>query len=161
MQSGRLRYLPYVEEAIQAINTSEYLAIIVTNQSAISKGFLTENGLTIIHKKMETLLGRKRAYIDGIYFCPHHYEKGFDGEVPELKIDCKCRKPKPGMLLQAQRDFNIDMENSWMIGDSKSDIQAGIAAGCKTVAIGLQHAGKEYCQKAAANLLCAVKHIGL
>ena len=74
---------------------------------------------------METLLGQEGAYIDGIYFCPHHTDKGFEGEVPELKIDCDCRKPKPGMLLKAAEDFNIDLSQPWMVGDGKNDIVAG------------------------------------
>ena len=81
---------------------------------------------------METLLGLDGAYLDAIYCCPHHPHKGYEGEVAELKIDCDCRKPKPGMLLKAADDFNIDLSSSWMIGDSESDIQAGISAGCKT-----------------------------
>ena len=85
---------------------------------------------------METLLGREGAYLDGIYYCPHHPHKGYEGEIPELKFDCNCRKPKPGMILKAAEEFNIDLVNSWMIGDSESDILAGEAAGCKSAFIG-------------------------
>ena len=85
---------------------------------------------------METLLGQEGAYLDAIYYCPHHPNKGYEGERLELKIDCECRKPKPGMLLKAVEDFNIDLTRSWMIGDGESDIKAGINAGCKTVLIG-------------------------
>ena len=80
---------------------------------------------------METLLGLEGAYVDGIYYCPHHPHKGYDGEIPELKIDCECRKPKPGLLLQAAEDFNVDLSESYMIGDSENDIEAGKNAGCK------------------------------
>lgn len=125
-----------VSDAIRAINNSGYLAIAVTNQPVIARGEVTFGELNEIHNKMETLLGLDGAYMDGIYFCPHHPHKGFDGEVPELKIDCECRKPKPGMLLQAAEDFNIDLSKSWMVGDSENDIRAGIAAGCKTALIG-------------------------
>ena len=79
---------------------------------------------------METELGKEGAFLDGIYICPHHKDKGFAGERPEYKIDCNCRKPKPGMLLQAAKDFNIDLGQSIMIGDSKNDIEAGQNAGC-------------------------------
>ena len=89
-----------------------------------------------IHNKMETLLGKEGAYLDAIYYCPHHPHKGYEGERPELKIDCDCRKPKPGMLLKAAEDFNIDLSQSWMIGDGENDVRAGINAGCKTVLIG-------------------------
>lgn len=125
--------LPKVTEAIKKINKSEYLAIVITNQPAIAKGFLTEQNLTEIHKKMETLFGRDYAYIDELYYCPHHPEKGFRGEIKELKIICKCRKPEIGMLTKAAQDFNIDLKNSWIIGDRDVDIIAGKAAGCKTI----------------------------
>jgi D-glycero-D-manno-heptose 1,7-bisphosphate phosphatase len=85
---------------------------------------------------MEAELGRYGAYIDALYYCPHHPDKGFPGERPELKIDCDCRKPKPGLLLRAARDFNIDLSQSWMAGDDARDIGAGQAAGCKTALIG-------------------------
>ena len=104
-----------VAEAIRKINSSGYLAIVVTNQPVIARGEVTYEGLEEIHNKMETLLGLEGAYIDGLYFCPHHPHKGYEGEVPELKIDCDCRKPKPGLLLRAAEDFNIDLSKSWMI----------------------------------------------
>ena len=82
---------------------------------------------------METLLGQEGAYVDGIYYCPHHPHKGYEGEIPELKVDCSCRKPKPGMLLQAAEDFHIDLAQSWMIGDGENDVAAGKQAGCQTI----------------------------
>ncbi len=128
--------LPGAAEAIRKINASGYLAIVVTNQPVIARGEVTEDHLREIHNKMETLLGQEGAYVDAIYYCPHHPDKGFEGEIPELKIDCDCRKPKPGMILQAAKDFNIDLENSWMIGDGENDIRAGTAAGCHTARVG-------------------------
>lgn len=135
--------LPGVAEAIRKINLSGYLAIVVTNQPSIARGELSYDGLDEIHKKMETLLGQQGAYVDHIYFCPHHPDKGFPGEVPSLKIDCGCRKPKPGMLLQAAEDFNIDLSSSWMIGDDERDVGAGKNAGCHTALIGNQDFGQE------------------
>ena len=117
-----------VSEAIKKINQSGYLAIVVTNQPVIARGEVTWEELHEIHRKMETLLGKDGAYIDGIYICPHHPDKGFEGERPEYKIDCDCRKPKPGMLFQAANDFNIDLSQSFMIGDSERDVEAGGAA---------------------------------
>ncbi len=128
--------LPGVAEAIKKINKSGYLAIVVTNQPVIARGEITIEQLQEIHKKMETLLGKEGAYIDALYYCPHHPDAGFEGEIKELKFDCECRKPKPGMLMKAAADFNIDLKNSWMIGDGKNDVKAGQAAGCKTVLIG-------------------------
>lgn len=132
-----------VSEAIKILNSSGYLVIVVTNQPVIARGELSYNELAEIHNKMETLLGLEGAYLDGIYFCPHHPHKGYDGEIPELKIECECRKPKPGMLLKAAEDFNIDLSRSWMVGDSENDIAAGIAAGCKTGLIGNGQYGQD------------------
>lgn len=120
-----------VAEAIKLINQSGYLAIVVTNQPVIARGEVTWGELNEIHKKMATLLGKEGAYVDGIYICPHHPDKGFEGERPEYKIDCDCRKPKPGLLLQAAKDFNIDLSESYMIGDSHRDVEAGENAGVK------------------------------
>ena len=125
-----------VAEAIGKINRSGYLAIVVTNQPVIARGEVSLEELQEIHNKMETLLGLEGVYLDGIYFCPHHPHKGYEGEVPELKFDCDCRKPKPGMLIKAAEDFNISLEDSWMIGDGENDIKAGQAAGCKTALFG-------------------------
>lgn len=125
-----------VADAIKKINSLGYLAIVVTNQPVIARGEVTVKELTDIHNKMETLLGLEGAYLDAIYYCPHHPDKGYEGEIPELKTDCDCRKPKPGMLLKAAADFNIDLSSSWMVGDGENDVKAGIGAGCRTALIG-------------------------
>lgn len=118
-------------DAITMINKSNYLAIVVTNQPVIARGDCTFEELELIHNKMETELGKAGAYVDGIYICPHHKDKGYDGERPEYKFDCDCRKPKAGLLLQAAKNFNIDLAQSYMIGDSDIDVEAGKNAGCK------------------------------
>ncbi len=120
-----------VAEAVKAINKSGYLAIVVTNQPVIARGECTFEELQRIHDRMETELGRAGAFVDAIYVCPHHTDKGFEGERPEYKCDCPCRKPKPGLLLQAARDFNIDLAESYMIGDGQRDVEAGRNAGVK------------------------------
>jgi len=142
-------------EAVRKINQAGYLAIVVTNQPVIARGEITIEELREIHNKMETLLGEQGAYLDAIYFCPHHPDKGYEGEITELKVECECRKPKPGMLLYAARDYNIDLEQSWMIGDSERDVMAGEAAGCRTILIGKDK--KQYC--CADNLMEAINHI--
>ena len=150
--------LPGAADAIRKINASGYLAIVVTNQPVIARGEVTEEDLRQIHNKMETLLGQEGAYLDAIYYCPHHPHKGYEGEIPELKIDCACRKPKPGMLLRAAERFNIDLSRSWMIGDSENDVRAGQAAGCKTVLLGKEP--QDFGQTVSAgNLIKAVKTI--
>lgn len=132
-----------VSEAVKKINASGYLCIVVTNQPIIARGEVTVPELEEIHNKMETLLGLEGCYIDGIYYCPHHPHRGYEGEVTELKIECDCRKPKPGMLLRAARNFNIDLSQSWMVGDRESDIKAGKSAGCKTCFIGEDNFGQD------------------
>lgn len=120
-----------VADAIKLINQSGFLAIVVTNQPIIARGEVSWDELNEIHKKMATLLGKAGAYVDGIYICPHHPDKGFEGERPEYKINCNCRKPKPGLLLQAAKDFNIDLAESYMIGDDTCDVECGNNAGVK------------------------------
>ncbi|WP_296732357.1 D-glycero-beta-D-manno-heptose 1,7-bisphosphate 7-phosphatase [Anaerovibrio sp.] len=124
-----------IAEAIIKINASGYLCIVATNQPVISRGEVTVDELDTIHKKLETELGLKGAYIDGLYYCPHHPHKGYEGEVPELKIECECRKPKPGMLFKAAKDYNIDLSKSYMVGDSENDIKAGLSAGCVSILV--------------------------
>ena len=143
-KSEEFELIDGVGDAIRKINASGYLAIVVTNQPVLARGELNFEELQLIHNRMETLLGKCGAYLDGIYFCPHHPDKGFEGEVIELKIDCECRKPKPGLLLQAAKDFNIDLSQSWMIGDSYIDIEAGRKAGCKTVLVGSGDYSQDY-----------------
>lgn len=137
------RLIPGVSEAIKKINNSGYLAIVVTNQPVIARGEVTEEGLEEIHKKMETLLGLDGTYIDDIYYCPHHPDKGFEGEIPELKIECDCRKPKTGMLEKAAREHNIDLSSSIMIGDSTLDIKMAENAGMQSVLLKTGQKGED------------------
>lgn len=125
-----------VTEAIKLINRSGYLAIVVTNQPVIARSELSLEELDEIHNKMETLLGNEGAYVDDIFYCPHHPDKGFEGERIEYKVECSCRKPKPGMLLKAAEKYNIDLSKSWMIGDGINDMEAGKKAGCSIAYLG-------------------------
>ncbi len=118
-------------EAIRLINQKAYLAVIVTNQPVIARNLCSIDELHSIHNRLETLLGEQRAYVDAIYYCPHHPDKGYPEERVEYKIECNCRKPKPGMLLQAADDWNIDLQQSFMIGDRKWDVMAGESANVK------------------------------
>jgi len=120
-------------EAIKKINSLGYLAIVITNQPVIARGEVDFETLDLIHMKMETDLGKHGAYIDDLFYCPHHPDKGFEGERPEYKIDCDCRKPKPGMILIAAQKYNIDLEKSYMVGDDMRDVNAGKNAGCTPV----------------------------
>lgn len=151
--------LPSVVDAVKKINSSGYLCIIVTNQPVVARGEVSMEELDEIHKKLETELGKEGAFVDGLYYCPHHPHKGFEGEITELKIECDCRKPKPGMLLKASEDYNIDLSQSWMIGDSETDIIAGNRAGCKTILLSndnTEQFGQEY---TCTNLYSAINKI--
>lgn len=150
--------------AVRAVNESGYRAIVVTNQPVVARGDVSPEGLARIHARLETDLGRERAYLDEIYVCPHHPDRGFDGEVATLKIACACRKPAPGLLLDAARDFNIDLAASWIVGDSARDVLAGQAAGVSTVQIGhgLGHEGGRFVADPdfrVANIVSAVRLI--
>ena len=140
-------------QAIRQINALGWLAVVATNQPVVARGEVSFAQLEQIHRKMETLLGQEGAYLDAVYFCPHHPDRGYPGERPELKIDCACRKPKPGMLLAAARDLNIDLAQSWMVGDGENDIRAGRSAGCKTALIGA--GGEDYGQTVTVPSLAA------
>jgi len=159
-----LKIYNFAAKAIKKINNSDYLTVVITNQPMIAKGFLTEEDLKEIHKKLETELGRGGAKIDTIYYCPHHPERGFNGEISELKIKCNCRKPEIGLFLKAKEELNIDLEKSYLIGDKTSDILAGKRAGCKTILVKTGYGGKdkEFSIKPdflAKNLLEAVRQL--
>jgi D,D-heptose 1,7-bisphosphate phosphatase len=129
--------------AVRKINQAGYLSIVITNQSAVARNICTEEDVYTIHKKMETLLGEQRAWLDAVYFCPHHPDKGFPEENTAYKIDCDCRKPKTGMFRKAIVKFNINVQESYMIGDSERDIQAGINIGCVTIGVRTGHGIKK------------------
>lgn len=127
----QLELIEGAAEAVRYINQKGYLAVVVTNQPVIARNLCNIDELDYIHSKLETLLGREHAYLNAIYYCPHHPDSGYPEERKEYKIKCSCRKPSPGMLLQAANDWNIDIGKSYMIGDRMSDVQAGENAGCK------------------------------
>ena len=131
----RLRLLDGAAEAVRRINRSGYLAIVVTNQPIVARGGCTLEELHSIHRRLYTLLGSAGAYVDDLAFCPHHPDKGFPGENAAYKIECSCRKPKPGMVLDMAEKYNIDLSRSWMIGDTLRDMQTGKNAGTKTALV--------------------------
>lgn len=130
-----LELLDGVVEAIGAINSSGLLAIIITNQPSVARGLCDVSDIDHIHKKLKTLLGKEGVFVDDIFFCPHHPDKGFPEENPLYKVDCECRKPKTGMIEQAKEKFNIDLSSSYMIGDSTMDIELAKRAGLKSVLV--------------------------
>jgi D-glycero-D-manno-heptose 1,7-bisphosphate phosphatase len=120
-----IEIIPGVEKALEYLRSKGYLAIVVSNQSGVARGLFSEDSVKKINEKLVGLL--KGAEITANYYCPHHR----DGELPEYSIDCDCRKPQPGMLLKAAKDYRIDLSRSFIVGDKLSDIYAGQSAGCK------------------------------
>jgi D-glycero-D-manno-heptose 1,7-bisphosphate phosphatase len=120
----------FIEGAIEAcllFQKKGYLLVLITNQSGIARGYFTEEQFNTLTEWMDWSMADRGVDLDGIYYCPHHNKHG----IGEFKVDCECRKPKPGMLLNAIDDLNVDIENSILVGDKASDIQAGLAAGIK------------------------------
>jgi histidinol-phosphate phosphatase family protein len=159
-----LELLPGVAEAVHDLNHHAWRTVVVTNQPVIAKGWATESELQRMHNKLETLLGLEHAFLDRIYFCPHHPEKGFPGERPELKIDCDCRKPKTGMLQRAVEELNIDLAQSWLVGDTTTDVQTARNAGLRSILVRTGAGGQDGKHAAqpdftAATLADAVKII--
>ena len=159
-----LELIPGTIDAIKAINKSGALAIVITNQPVIARGECSFEELHNIHNKLKTLLGEKGAFVDDIFYCPHHPDKGFEGEVPELKFDCECRKPKTGMIEEAVKKYNIDLSKSYMVGDSTMDLETARNAGIKSVLVDTGFAGNDgkydrSCDIEADNLFDAVEKI--
>ncbi len=122
----QLQLIPRAGEAIARLNQAGYPVIVITNQSAIGRGMLTETGLSAIHRELKHQLSAYNASIDAIYYCPHH---------PDGKDNCTCRKPAPGMILRAANEHNIDLAGSIMIGDNATDLEAGWNAGCRAALV--------------------------
>lgn len=139
----QLKLIEGSAQAIGKLNLSDYLTIVVSNQSVVSRGLCSKNDIAQIHKKLDVLLGAEHAFIEKVYYCPHHPDRGFEGENKEYKMKCTCRKPDIGMLLQAERDFNIDRKKSFIIGDATTDIMTGKNAGVKTILVRTGFAGKD------------------
>lgn len=132
---NEMQLIPKVSEAIRRVNASRYIIVIITNQPVIARGLCTEQELKEIHQRLQRLLGEEGAYVDDIYYCPHHPDRGYPGEVSELKIDCQCRKPKTGLIDICAQRYNIDINESWMIGDTYRDMKTGNNAGLKTILV--------------------------
>ena len=137
----QLVLLPGAADAVRMINRAGLLAVGVTNQPVLARGDVTWPELHHIHATLDHLLGVGKAYLDRMYICPHYPEAGFAGEVPELKIDCDCRKPRTGLIDRAIRELCIARTGSWMVGDTSSDIRAGSLAGLRTILVRTGHAG--------------------
>ena len=127
----QVKLLPGVPRALAELKTMGYKLVLVTNQSAVARGIVTEKTLRNIHNRLEQLLAENNAFLDAIYYCPYHP----DGVIPKYRKESDCRKPNPGMLLTAADEMDIDLGQSWMIGNGSHDVEAGLRAGCKTILI--------------------------
>ena len=124
-------FIPGAPEAIKKLKDAGFLVIVVSNQSGIARGYFDEQAVMLLHQHIQTLLKSYGTVIDAFYFCPHHPEEG----LGDYKVDCDCRKGNPGMLLQAAKEYDIDLQNSFMVGDKLADIEAGKRAGCKSILV--------------------------
>ena len=138
-----LELLPCAAEGLRQLNSSAFLTIVVSNQPVVARGETSEAELETIFNKMKTLLGREGAFVDDVFYCPHHPDSGFPGEVKELKIDCDCRKPKTGMLRRAAERYHLDLSACYLVGDTTGDIQCGKNAGVRTVLVKTGEAGRD------------------
>lgn len=125
---SRFRLFPYSAEAIRILNDSGWLAIVVTNQAGVARGYFSEDVIRKIHQQLVSALHAESARLDAIYYCAHHPSVG----EPPYRLDCDCRKPKPGLIEQAGRDFEIDMAASWIAGDRYSDVELARNAGLRS-----------------------------
>ena len=131
----QVRLIPGAAPAVRALNQADFLVVVVTNQSGVARGLFDESAVHAVHRHLAELLTAEGASVQGFYYCPHHPAEG----VGAYQVDCGCRKPKPGMLLRAAADFDLDLSRSWMIGDKVDDLEAGAAAGCRTMLVRTGH----------------------
>lgn len=127
----RFRLFPYAAAAIKQLNQNGWLAIVTTNQAGVARGYFAEDMIHAVHARLTNELEAEGARLDGIYYCAHHPSVG----DPPYRIDCDCRKPKPGLITRAARDFDIDLNNSWVVGDRYSDIELARNAGVKSALV--------------------------
>ena len=143
-----------VAQAIKQINSSEFITIIITNQPQVARGLCSIEDIENINKRLKTILGEQGAYVEDIYFCPHHPDKGYPEENKNYKIKCKCRKPGIELIEKAVLKYNIDLKNSWFIGDTTIDIQTGINAGMKTILLNTGEGGRDGKYDVVSDYMC-------
>ena len=128
---SRFRLFPYAAEAVRLLNENGWLAIVVTNQAGVARGYFSEDIILQIHDRVREQLAHESARLDAIYYCAHHPSVG----EPPYRLDCDCRKPKPGLIQRAAADFEIDLERSWMVGDRYSDVELAHNANVKSMLV--------------------------
>ena len=144
----QLKLIQKSAEAIRLLNKTGFKVVVVSNQSGVARGYYQEKDVEIYNSAMKKELEEKGAYIDAIYYCPHYFE----AEIEAYRIDCDCRKPKPGMLKRAENDLDLDLKRSFLVGDKIIDIEAGYRAGCKTILVLTGHGNDELKKNANMNI---------
>jgi D-glycero-D-manno-heptose 1,7-bisphosphate phosphatase len=129
--ADELHMIPGAAAAVRMLNQRGVITCVISNQSGVGRGYLKESDLIPIHHRLEEQLRNEGAHVDQIYYCPHHPTEG----MPPYNVECDCRKPKPGMLKRGSKEFNLDLSDSFVVGDSVVDIQAGNAVGATTVLV--------------------------
>ena len=127
----QLQFIEGAEVAIARLNEAALKVIVITNQAGVARGYFAPDAVERIHSTMKERLEARRAHVNAFYYCPHHPTAG----VGPYKVECDCRKPKPGMLHRAAQDLDIDLSHSFVVGDNVSDLEAGQAAGCRLVLV--------------------------
>lgn len=151
-----LRVLPGAAAGVKRLREAGAVVVIVTNQPVVARGLIDEAGVRRIHDKLEKILAADGASVDAIYYCPHHPEKSHpEANDPKYRRDCECRKPKPGMLIEAARRFGVDMARSFMIGDTTRDMLTARNAGCRAVLVRTGYGGKDELFNAKPDAVCA------
>ena len=128
---AELRPFPEAIDGMRKLQEAGYALVIITNQSGIARGYFDEVALKSVNTLLVAILKEQGIDIEAVYYCPHHAK----GVVEEYAVDCECRKPRPGMLLRAAKEYGIDLAASWMVGDRPADVGAGLAAGCRTIRV--------------------------
>ena len=158
---SQLELISKSANAIRLLNENGFIVIVASNQSGIARGYYQEEDVILFNQALKENLAKESAHIDAIYYCPHYPE----AKIERYRVDCNCRKPKPGLLLRAEEELNIDLKQSFMVGDKLSDIEAGKRAGCKTLMVKTGYGVEELksnqiaCNYVADDLYDAVEHI--
>ena len=158
---NQLELISKSANAIRLLNENGFLVIVASNQAGVARGYYREEDVILFNQALKENLAKEGAYIDAIYYCPHHPE----AKIERYRVECNCRKPKPGMLTRAGMELNIDLKQSFMVGDKLSDIEAEKKAGCKTIMVKTGYGVEELksnqieCDYVTDNLYDAAEHI--
>lgn len=153
-EPARLRLIPGAARAIQRLNRRSIAVVVVTNQAGVARGLYPESQIDVLHHALAELLSREGARIDRFYYCPHHPAEG----LPPYRLECACRKPQPGMLLQAAIDLELDLAHCWIVGDKASDLIVGEHTGCQAILVETGYGRQTWSEWSESFQPCYVAH---